>query len=472
MTRRLGQETDRRSVLKAMTAVVAAGASWPARGWAQASAPGSEAASVAAARPALSLNVRAYGAVGDGKQDDTEALRTALERCFVLGGGEVVVPEGEYRTGSLCLRSGVHLRLEKGSVLAGADGLDDYAVTQVRWEGKWIRGHVALVYAIDARDVAVSGEGAIHGNAAVSGRPTKENPLRRPALLEFIGCDGVRLEGFSTEYQHMWSIHPTCCENVTIRNLTVRSTETNGDGIDVDSCRHVLIEGCDIASGDDCISLKSGRGEEAFQMHRPTENVRIVNCTLEGRGYSCLGVGSETSGGIRNVVMEGCTVRSVYKNAIYIKSRVGRGAYIENVTIRGLKAANMRMGFLRIDQVSAGIRDQDPVPGLVGLPLFRNFWFEDIHVDDAPVLVRATEIAAEKMLHGLVLRNITGTCREGIQLANARRVVVEQVKVQGYTGPLLSVVNVKGVGLAGAAELPAPKPVQLVADPTVAYRLG
>ena len=460
-------QANRRSILKAMAAAATAAVWMPEPSWSlsQNSTP------TAMNSSGLALNVRDYGAVGDGTQNDTDALRRTLERCFVLGGGSVVVPQGHYLTGSLCLRSGVHLRLEKDAVLLGSPNLDDYLVTQVRWEGKWITGHVGLVYAIDARDIAVTGPGAIHGNAAVSGRPTRENPLRRPALVECIGCDTVLLDGFSTDYQHMWSIHPTCCENVTIRGLTVRSTETNGDGIDIDSCRHVLIENCDIASGDDCISLKSGRGEEGFTMLRPTEDVRILNCTLEGRGYSCLGIGSEASGGIRDVHMENCTVRSVYKNAIYIKSRVGRGAFIENLTIRGLKASNMRMGFLSINQVSAGIRDENPVPGLEGVPLFRNFRFEDIEVHEAPILVNATDIAAQKMLDGLVLHNITGTCKRGVRLANATHVVIEHLDVTDYDGPLLSLANVTGKGLKGAVTIAAPKTAQLVSPPAVAYRL-
>jgi polygalacturonase len=369
------------------------------------------------------------------------------------------------------LRSNVTLRLEKDAILAGSPSLSDYKVAEVRWEGKWISGYTALLHAFDAHNIAVVGEGHIEGNPAVSGRPTKDDPLRRPALIEPIYCDGVHLEGFSTSYQHMWSIHPTCCDNLVFRKLTVRSTETNGDGIDIDSCRHVLIDSCDIASGDDCISLKSGRGEEAYQMNRPTEDVHIVNCTLEGRGYACIGIGSETSAGIRDVVIEHCRIISVYKFAIYIKSRIGRGAFIENIALRDIEAAKMRMGFLAINQTSAGVQDADPVPGLDGLPTYRNFRFEDIRVQDAPVLVDARHLDARKPLDGLVLENISGTCQKGITIANARNVKLRGIQVSGFTGPLLSAVNVSGKGLENASRTAAPAEAALVAAPATPYQL-
>jgi hypothetical protein len=421
--------------------------------------------------PLLKLNVRDFGATGDGTTLETSSLQRAIDRCNVLGGGEVIIPAGGYLTGGISLRTNVTLRLDENAILLGASELSRYEIAQVRWEGKWIAGYTALLHALDAQNIAILGKGEIRGNVAVAGRPTKENPLRRPALIEFIGCDGVHLDGFSTSYAHMWSIHPTYCDNVTIRNVTVRSTETNGDGIDIDSCRHVLIDSCDIASGDDCISLKSGRGEEAYIIDRPTENVRIINCTLEGRGYACIGIGSETSAGIRDVLIEHCRIKSVYKDALYIKSRVGRGAFIENITVRDLDAANMRVGFLRINQTNAGIQDPDPVPGLEGVPLFRNFRFQNIRLQHAPVLLQATEISPDKMLDGLVLQDISGTCAKGMSIANARNVLVREVSVTGYKGPLLTTANVTGRGIAGATAISVPAAPAPVPSPAAQYEL-
>ena len=172
-----------------------------------------------AARKPLVLDVRDFGAAGNGTSRDTSAIQQALDRCGVLGGGEVRVSPGNYLTGALALRSGTTLRLEEGATISGTPDFADYPVTQVRWEGKWIRGHVGLLYAIDARRIAVVGPGRIVGHPALGGRPTAQNPLRHPALIEPIGCDDVRLEGFSAEYRLMWCIHPSNCENVSISSV-------------------------------------------------------------------------------------------------------------------------------------------------------------------------------------------------------------------------------------------------------------
>src|ERR1700742_4803859 len=338
--------------------------------------------------PQVSLNVREFAAKGDGSTNDTAAFQTALDRCAALGGGEVLVSAGDYLIGSVQLRSNTTLRLDAATTLRGTPNFDDYAVTTVRWEGKWIPGHVALIYAIDAQNIAVVGAGKIIGNPALSGRPRPDAPLRHPALIEFIRCNGIHLEGFSTEYKSMWSVHPTSCENVTIKNLTIRSTGGNGDGIDIDSCKHVTIEGCDISTGDDCISLKSGRGSEANTMLQTTEDVHISNCTFADSIFACIGIGSETSGGIRDVWIKDCKFTGARTQAIYIKSRPGRGAFIENIFADGLEVSNCTGGFLRLNMANSGLQDQDPVPGIDGIPTARNWRFSNVTVRDVPKLVQ------------------------------------------------------------------------------------
>jgi len=244
-------------------------------------------------------------------------------------------------------------------------------VTQVRWEGKWIPGHVGLVYAIDANQIGIVGSGKIIGGAGLGGRPTAQNPLRHPALIEFIHCRDVRLDGFSAEYRLMWCIYPTNCENVAIRNLNIRTTGGNGDGIDIDSCKHVRIDGCDIATGDDCIAIKSGRGSEAYALLQTTEDVHITNCTLADSIFACIGIGSETSGGIRNVRIERCKFTHAQTFAIYIKTRPGRGAFVEDIVADDLDASGMTQGFLRINALSSGLQDEIPVPGDEGIPAQR-----------------------------------------------------------------------------------------------------
>jgi polygalacturonase len=421
-------------------------------------------------RAAVTLNVREFGAAGDGRTKDTEALQRAVDRCSVLGGGEVLVPAGEYLTGAVALRSGVVLRLDKDAAILGSPDFADYPVSQVRWEGKWIPGRVGLIYAIDAERIGMVGPGRIVGNSALGGRPNAQNPLRHPALIETINCREIRFEDFSTEYRLMWCIHPTLCENISIKNLTIRSTGGNGDGIDIDSCKHVRIEGCDIATGDDCIAIKSGRGSEAYALLKTTEDVVISNCTFADSIFACIGIGSETSGGIRGVRVEHCKFTHAQTFAVYIKTRVGRGAFIEDISVDDVEAAGMTQGFLRINSLSSGIQDEVPVPGVEGIPTLRNFSFNNVRVKECPLLADATGIHSAKPLDGFKFTNASGTCGQGIRMANIRNAEIGDLRVTGFSGALLSVNNVTGSGLQGAAAMDAPKVPDAVAG-GAEYRL-
>ena len=422
-------------------------------------------------KPPLTFNVRDFGATGDGQTRDTAAIQEALDRCGVLGGGEVLVPAGNYSTGSLALRSDTVLRLEEGANLLGTADFADYPVTQVRWEGRWIQGHVGLIYAIDADHLAVVGPGKITGNEALGGRPNAQNPLRHPCLVEFITCNDIRLEDFSTSMRLMWSIHPTNCENISIKNLTVQSTGGNGDGVDIDSCKHVVIDGCNFSTGDDCISLKSGRGEEAYSLMDTTEDVLISNCTFADSIFACIGIGSELSGGVRNARIEHCKFIGARSYAIYIKSRIGRGAFIEDIVAEDLEVSGMKQGFLRIELLTSGIQDQYPVPGVAGIPAAKNFRFSNVRVTDVPTLVEAIAISPQKPLDGFTLSNVTGTCEKGIFLANAKDVKFSNIAVKGYEGSLLNLYNVTGTGLAGAAKIEPPKVPDVIPEPGTPYQL-
>jgi polygalacturonase len=269
---------------------------------------------------------------------------------------------------------------------------------------------------------------------------------RRPVLIEPINCTNIQFKDFTTEHHSMWSIHPTYCENVTAQNLTIRSTGGNGDGIDVDSCQHVRIEGCDIATGDDCIALKSGRGLEGYRIAKPTEDVLISRCTLADSIFACIGIGSETSGGIRDVRIEDCKFIHARTYAIYIKSRPGRGAFIENISATHLEVATAPGGFLRVNLLNSGIQDPEPVPGDEGIPTAKNYRFSDVKVD-CGTLVDAASISPVKPLDGFSLVNLSGTCRKAITLANLTHVELRNIHVTGYEGPFLTQTNVQGVGL-------------------------
>jgi polygalacturonase len=405
------------------------------------------------APPRVTLNVRDLGATGDGKTKDTLAIQQTIERCSALGGGEVVVPSGDYLTGALALRSNVLLRLQQGASLIGSPDMADYPLAQVRWEGHWIKGYIGFISATDADDIAIVGPGKIVGSQAIRGRVQRPSGLRLPALIEFNNCRNVRMEDCDTQQFGMWSIHPVYCENVTFKNVIVKS---GADGIDVDSCRHTVIDGCTFETGDDSISLKSGRGAEGNTIGRPCEDVLITNSTFTDTGFANIGIGSETSAGVRNVRIEHCKFIHARSFAIFIKTRTGRGAFIEDITANDLDVSGMGQGFLQISVLGVGKADVDSVYGDDGIPTLRNFSFSNVRVAGVPVLVDAVNIHPRKPLDGFTLSNITGTSKKGIALGNIRNARLSGIQVTGIEGPLLSTVNVTGKGLDGAVTIAQP----------------
>ena len=385
------------------------------------------------------FNVRDFGAVGDGTNKDMVAFQKTLDACAVSGGGEVIVPAGNYLIGSVQMGDRTILRLEKDCVIIGSGDTNDYPMMDVRWEGRWQPGRRALIYSANVDHTGIIGPGRIEGNPAVA---APQNP-RGAVVLEPISCNDVRWENFTVTQGGNWATHPTYCSDVTIKNVKIIG---NRDGIDVDSCKNVYIENCDINTGDDSISLKSGRGLDGARIGKPTENVLIENCNLVGRRFACVGIGSETSGGIRDVRIENCKMTS-RTYGIYIKTRIGRGGVIENISGDDLEI--LGGGFLKINLISAGNLNtaDDPVEGLAGYPLGKNFNFSNVSVTNCTRLVDAKDISAQKPLEGLLLADITGNCTNGISLANISGAKLSGIKVTDYQGTLLTLTNVSGSGL-------------------------
>ena len=393
----------------------------------------------AQAQTKATFNVRDFGAVGDGTNKDTIAFQKALDACAVGGGGEVVVPAGNYLIGSVQLGYRTILRLETNSVIIGSSDTNDYPTMDIRWEGRWQPGRRALIYASNVDHAGIIGPGRIEGNRAMA---APQNP-RGSVVLEPISCDDMRWEGFTVTQGGNWATHPTYCSNMIIKNVNIIGDR---DGIDIDSCKNVRIEDCDINTGDDCISLKSGRGLNGARIGKPTEDVVISNCILRGRRFAGVGIGSETSGGIRNVQIEHCKM-ACRTFGIYIKTRIGRAGVIENISGDDLDV--LGGGFLKINLVSSGNLNtsDDPVEGEAGIPLGRNYSFSNIRVTNCARLVDARDISPQKPLEGFSLVNVTGTCTNGIALANIVNAKLENIHVTGYQGSLLTQTNVQGSGL-------------------------
>jgi hypothetical protein len=248
--------------------------------------------------------------------------------------------------------------------------------------------------------------------------------------------------------------------------------EGGADGIDVDSCERVVIERCSFDTGDDCISLKSGRGSEGNMIGRPTRDVRISDCSFRDAHWACVGIGSETSGGVAGVLVERCRFLGAKTHAVYIKSRPGRGAFITDIVMRDLEVSGVGQGFLRLNFLGSGKQDEYPVQGPEGRPRVARFAFSNVRVRDVPMLVDAHEVDPDRPLEGLTLANIRGTSAKGMVLANIRGAKLRDIAVTGYEGPLLSLFNVTGSGLVGAAALPRPAAGDPVPVPAKPYRLS
>jgi hypothetical protein len=351
------------------------------------------------------------------------------------------VPAGRYLTGSIRIGSNTTLQLDDNAVILGSPNADDYPLAPLRFEGETVPGHHALIWAQDAKNITIQGPGTLQGDDKIGDlrRP------RAPVMIELENCHHILLQDFKDRYRRMWSIHLLHCSDVQVTRLNIRTTQTNGDGIDVDSTTHVRIEDCDIDTGDDCISLKSGRGAQAMAEHQPTSDIYIARCTL-GSKFAGVGIGTEMSGGVSDVRIENCKFTHG-DNAIFLKSRLGRGGYIQNISVDKIDTSSKTC--LGINLINKGIVGADPVLGSAGIPAMRNISVSNVTIHSG-ILVDGLNTPAEKPIENLSLSNVTGNCKTGISLANVVHAKLSNIQVTGFTGPLLVTQNVTGEGLDGA----------------------
>lgn len=309
------------------------------------------------------FNVMDYGAIADGTSPCKEAFASAIKACAAQGGGTVLVPAGQYYCdGPIHLLSNVHFHLEKDTEINFSWNANDYLPMEfVRWEGTELYNYSPYIYAKDQQNIAVTGEGILNGNAdkeMLSWR-AKQKPAQdtlramgknltpveertfgdgfylRPSFLQLVNCKNILVEGIQITNIPFWSIHPTYCQNITIRNVFVNSRNINNDGVDIDSSVDALIENSTFNTGDDAIVIKSGRDNDAWRVNKPSKNIYIRNCralkTLHGVAF-----GSEMSGGIENVVVENFDMHFVDKYAIQFKANKDRGGYIKNICVKNI----------------------------------------------------------------------------------------------------------------------------------------
>ena len=292
------------------------------------------------------------------------------------------MPAGQWHTGAIRLKSNVNLHIAEGATLKFSADPAKYPVVFTRWEGVECMNYSPLIYAWEQENVAVTGKGTLDGSASVdtwwgwnrkTDNPTRQAAARkrlnemgqqgvpvekrvfgegsflRPNFIQPYRCRNVLVEGVTIVNSPMWEIHPALCTNVTVRRVKISSHGPNNDGCDPESCRDVLIEDCVFDTGDDCIAIKSGRNNDGRRVGVPSENFVIRNCTMKD-GHGGVVIGSEISGGCRNVFAEDCTMDSPnLDRALRLKTNASRGGTIESIFMRKVKVGRVAEAVLTID---------------------------------------------------------------------------------------------------------------------------
>ena len=400
---------------------------------------------------------------------ETQAVQEAIDTKARSGGGTVRIPPGRHTTGSLLLRDDITLEIEAGAMLVGSEDPADYPLIVSRWEGRHQMTHAPLIGGTGLRNVAITGRGTIDGRGAVWWERYRERTLDhpRPRLISIAESSNVLIEGVTLLNSPAWTINPVRCENVTVTRVTIvnPADSPNTDGINPDSCRYVHISDCHIDVGDDCITLKSGIETEDPDKRGPCENIAITNCTM-AHGHGGVVLGSEMSGGIRNVTISNCIFVGT-ENGLRIKTRRGRGGVIEDIRASNIVMRDVLMPFTA-NLYYSDKRQGDPVvadkyarPVDAGTPRVRRIRFSEIIAEDAhyaaaflyglpempleDVSFRDVVIRmAERATTG-VLRNFDGLApmsRAGFIARTVRGLSLEGVQVSGQEGEAFVLTDV------------------------------
>jgi polygalacturonase len=347
--------------------------------------------------PPRDFVVTDYGAKGNNRVDCCPAFAAAIAACGHAGGGRVVIPAGTYKcNGPIHLLSNVNLYTEEGAlILFGNNPLDYLPCVPIRWQGIQCYNYSPFLYAYQKTNIAVTGSGTFDGQAKLvwwtwqdlqnqawadlQMMNDNKTPLNqrvfgtggylRPSLFEVFDCAKVLVQGVTFQDSPFWTIHPVFCRYVTVEGVTVNKGTSNDDGCDPDSCNWVLIDNCTFETADDNIAIKSGRGNDGWS-GPPSQNIIVRNFTGVKADYGGVSIGSETSGGVRNVFVENCLIQRC-ESAYYIKSNSDRGGITQDIYMRSNQASDCHH-FIDLDTEYGGIIG-DAYP-----PQFTNISFENM----------------------------------------------------------------------------------------------
>jgi polygalacturonase len=392
-----------------------------------------------------------------GGKDALPAVRAALAACAAAGGGRVIVPPGEHDLrGPIVLSSHTELHLPAGCTLRFSPDANDYLpAVRTRWEGTELWNYSPLITARHATDIALTGAGTLDGRArdAFAGWRERQKPAQdrlrdqgrdgvpvdqrrfgagdwlRPSFFQPLECTRVLVEGVTFCDAPFWVVHPTLCHHVIVRGVTVESLNPNNDGCDPDSCTDVLIERCRFHTGDDAIALKSGRDQDGWRVGRAAERVLVRHCTLSSL-INGLCIGSEMSGGVRDVLIEHCHLGDV-ASAIYLKANPDRGGTVERLHVREITVQRCRAAVVRCETAYHSHR------GGRHWPVFRDLVIERLRCDRADTYGLCLEGTAESPVREVTLREVNlGQVNEPYWLRHVEDLRCERVFANGRPLPV------------------------------------
>jgi polygalacturonase len=368
--------------------------------------------------PARNFVITDFGAVAGGTNDCSAAISNAIASCAKNGGGHVIIPAGEFLTGAIHLKGNVDLHLAAtNSILKFSTDPKAYLpAVFTRFEGTELYNFSALIYALGQKNIAVTGEGTLDGqaddsnwlawkntsarkqlvkmgddNVPVEQRQFGETNHLRPNFIQFNRCENVLIEGVKIRRSPMWEIHPLLCTNVTVRGVDIFSHGANNDGCDPESSRDVLIEKCIFDTGDDCIAIKSGRDNDGRRVNVPVENIIIRDCTMRD-GHAGTAIGSEISGSCSNVFVENCEMSSPnLVCALRLKSNALRGGVMQNIFMRNVNVGIVKDSVLQIDLLY-----MNETNGIYK-PAVRNVVMENISVAHTPRVLNVKGFPASEI---------------------------------------------------------------------------
>ncbi len=453
------------------------------------------------------LSIVKLGAVPDGHSLNTIAINTAIANLSKKGGGVVLVPTGLWLTGPIVLKNNINLHLATGATLLFTKDFNQYPLIEANWEGLPQMRNQSPISATNAINIAITGEGIIDGNGD-AWRMVKKDKLNesqwkklvssggvlsadkktwypseqslkgaglnnpgviapdkdaafynsikdflRPNMVLLTSCKNILLEGVTFQNSAAWCLHPLMSENITVRNITVKNPwyAQNGDGIDVESCKNVLIENSIFDVGDDALCMKSGRDAAGRKRAMPTENVIIRGCTVYA-SHGGFVIGSEMSGGARNIHVSNCTFIGT-DIGLRFKTTRGRGGVVEDIYIKDIYMKDIPGEAILFDMYYAA---KDPIP-LAGekrelpkvefkpvdetTPVFKNFYISNVYCNGAEkgIFVRGIP---EMHVKNIVLENMVLQANKGIDVQEASNISFKNITILSEaTNPVIDIVH-------------------------------